>query len=132
MFIPLVLSALAILFAWTIFDVIMHRLILRRLYEHNTNLWRPFNQMNVALIYTATFTLIAVFVLIYWLLISPKSVGAGVGFGTLLGLALGTAAGLGTYIHMPISRALAWGWLIGGLLRGVIAGAILGAIIPQS
>jgi hypothetical protein len=131
MFMPLVLSTLAILFAWTVLDVLVHRLLLHRLYEQNTNLWRPFDQMNVALIYTATFSLIAVFVLTYWLLVSPKSLGSGVGFGALLGLALGVAAGLGTYIHMPIPRALAWGWLITGWLRGVIAGAILGALITQ-
>jgi hypothetical protein len=129
MFMPLVLSALAILFTWTLFDLLIHRFLLRPLYEQNTNLWRPFDQMNVILIYTATFTLIAVFVLTYWLLISPKSLGSGVAFGALLGLALGVASGLGTYIHMPIPRALAWGWLIVGWLRGVLAGAILGALI---
>jgi hypothetical protein len=110
----------------------MHRLLLRPLYEENTQLWRPFDQLNVVLIYTATFGLIATFVLTYWLLISPKSLGTGVGFGALLGLALGIASGLGTYIHMPIPRALAWGWLIGGWLKGVAAGAILGALITQS
>jgi hypothetical protein len=124
-----VLSALGILFAWTVLDILMHRLLLRPLYEQNANLWRPFDQLNVVLIYTATFSLIAVFVLTYWLLIGPKSLGAGVGFGALLGLALGIAVGLGTYIHMPIPRALAWGWLVGGWLRGVLAGAILGALI---
>jgi hypothetical protein len=129
MLLPLVLSSLAILLAWTVFDVLMHRLLLHPLYAQNTALWRPFDQMNVVLIYIATFTLIATFVLTYWLLISPKSLGIGVGFGALLGLALGISAGLGTYIHMPIPRALAWGWLIGGWLKGVVAGAILGALI---
>ena len=132
MLLPLVLSGLAILLAWTVFDVLMHRLLLRPLYEENSNLWRPFDQLNVALIYTTTFALIATFVLTYWLLISPKSLGTGVGFGALLGLALGISAGLGTYIHMPIPRALAWGWLIGGWLKGVVAGAILGTLITQS
>src|SRR5215217_1908973 len=95
MLILLLLSGLAILLAWTVFDVLMHRLLLRPLYEENTNLWRPFDQMNVVLIYTATFALIATFVLTYWLLVRPKSLGTGVGFGALLGLALGISAGLG-------------------------------------
>jgi hypothetical protein len=129
---PLVLSSLAILLAWTVFDVLMHRLLLHPLYAQNTMLWRPFDQMNVVLIYIATFSLIATFVLTYWLLISPKSLGTGVGFGALLGLALGISAGLGTYIHMPIPRLLAWGWLIGGWLKGVVEGAILGALITPS
>jgi hypothetical protein len=129
MLLRLFLSALAILFAWTVFDVLMHRLILRPLYEQDTHLWRAFDQLNVGLIYVVTFTLIATFVLTYWLLIRPKSLVAGVGFGALLGLALGMAAGCGTYIHMPIPRALAWGWLIGGWMKGIAAGAILGALI---
>jgi hypothetical protein len=132
MLIRLFLTGLAILFAWTIVDILMHRLLLRPLYEENPTLWRPFNQLNVVLIYAVTFTLIAIFVLTYWLLISPKSLGAGIGFGAMLGLALGLGSGGGTYIHMPIPRALALGWLAGGWLKGVIAGAILGALIPPA
>ncbi len=132
MLLPLVLSALAILLAWTVVDVLLHRLLLRPLYADNPPLWRSFDHLNVGLIYVVTFTLIAVFVGTYWLLISPKSVGTGVGFGAVLGLALGVASGGGTYIHMPIPRALAWGWLVGGWLKGVVAGAILGALMPAS
>ncbi len=131
MLLPLVLSALAILVAWTVVDVLLHRLVLRPLYADNSSLWRPFDQLNVGLIYVVTFALIAAFVGTYWLLISPKSVGTGVAFGAVLGFALGLATGGGTYIHMPIPRALAWGWLVGGL-KGVVAGAILGALIPAS
>jgi hypothetical protein len=131
MIIHLVLSGLAILFAWTVFDVVMHRLALRPLYERDPGLWRSFDHLNVALIYIATFTLIATFVLTYWLFIRPKSFVAGVGFGALLGLALGMASGAGTYIHMPIPRALAWGWFTGGWLKGVVAGVILGALIRE-
>jgi hypothetical protein len=132
MLLRLLLSGLAILIAWTVFDVLMHRLLLRPLYEENTSLWRPFDQLNVVLIYVATFTLIATFVLTYWLLIRPKSVGAGVGFGAFIGLALGVSAGLGTYIHMPIPKALAWSWLVGGWLKGITAGAILGTLITEA
>jgi hypothetical protein len=132
MLMKLVLSGLAILLAWIVFDILMHRLILRPLYERDTGLWRSFDQLNVVLIYLVTFTLIAIFVLTYWLLIRPKSLVAGVSFGALLGLALGMSAGLGTYIHMPIPRALAWGWLMGGWLKGIAAGLILGILIHES
>jgi hypothetical protein len=128
----LLLSGLAILIAWTVLDVLMHRLLLRPMYEENASLWRPFGQMNVVLIYVVTFTLIATFVAIYWQLIRPKSLGAGVRLGALIGLALGISAGFGTYIHMPIPQALAWGWLIGGWLKGIAAGAIVGALVPES
>ncbi|HEY0605442.1 MAG TPA: hypothetical protein VGD58_21150 [Herpetosiphonaceae bacterium] len=129
MLMQLLLSGLAILVTWTIFDTLMHRLLLRPLYEENASLWRPFDQLNIGLIYVVTFTLIGIIVGAYWLLINPKSLGAGVGFGAFIGLALGLASGFGTYIHMPIPRALAWSWLIGGWLKGIAAGAIVGALI---
>jgi hypothetical protein len=127
----LLLSGLAILVAWTVFDVLLHRLALRSFYEQDPQLWRPFDQLNVVLIYLVTFTLIACYVLTYWLLIRPKSLAAGIGFGSFLGLALGLAVAGGTYIHMPIPRALGWAWLIGGCLKGIAAGAILGALIRE-
>jgi hypothetical protein len=129
MTINLTLAGLAILLAWTVFDAILHRLALRPRYERDPSLWRSFDHLNVALIYVATGTLIATFVLTYWLFIRPKSFAAGAGFGALLGLALGMASGVGTYIHMPIPGALAWGWLTAGWLKGVIAGVILGVLI---
>ena len=95
-------------------------------------MWRPFDQMNVGLIYLVTFTLIGTFVGTYWLLVRPKSLGAGIGLGAFVGLELGISSGLGTYIHMPIPQALAWGWLIGGWLKGIAAGAVVGALIKQS
>ena len=73
----LLLSGLAILITWTIFDTLMHRLLLRPLYDENTTLWRDFNKLNIGLIYVVTFTLIGVIVGTYWLLINPKSLGAG-------------------------------------------------------
>jgi hypothetical protein len=110
----------------------MHRFLLQPMYEENANLWRPFDQMNVVLIYMVTFTLIATFVATYWLLIRPKSLGVRLRLGAFIGLALGISAGFGTYIHMPIPLALAWGWFIGGWLKGIAAGAIVGALITES
>lgn len=129
MLVQLIVSSVLILVAWTVLDLLLHRLLLQPLYAQNPSLWRPFDQLNVVLIYLATFTLIAVFVIIYSLFISPKSFGIGINFGACVGVALGVASGLGTYIHMPIPRPLAWGWLLGGCLRGISAGAILGLLI---
>jgi hypothetical protein len=128
----LLLSGLAILIAWTVLDVLMHRLLLRAVYDENASLWRPFDQMNVVLIYVITLTLIAIFVTTYWLLVRPKSLGAGVHLGAFIGLALGISSGFGSYIHMPIPLTLAWGWMIGGLLKGIAAGAIVGVLIRES
>jgi hypothetical protein len=127
----LLISGLMILIAWTVLDVLMHQVFLRQMYEDNISLWRPFDEINVLLIYIVTFILIGTFVGTYWLLVRPKSLAAGIGLGAFVGLALGISVGFGTYIHMPIPRALAWGWLIGGWLKGVAAGAIVGALITE-
>lgn len=127
----LLISGLIILLVWTGLDVLLHRLALRQLYEENATLWRPFDQMNIILIYVVTFILIGTFVGTYWLLVRPKSLAAGIRLGAFIGLALGISAGFGSYIHMPIPLALAWGWLIGGLLKGIAAGAIVGALITE-
>ena len=87
--------------------------------------------MNVALIFTVTFGLIAIFLAAYRLLVRPKSLRAGLLLGLFLGLALGTSVGVGTYIHAPIPLALAWGWFTAGSIKGVAAGALLGALVTE-
>jgi hypothetical protein len=123
------LASLAILVAWTLLDLPLHRFLLAPIYEANPSLWRPFDQMNLALIYAVTFVLIGVFIGTYKFLVRPKSLRVGLFLGAFLGLALGVSAGFGTFIHMPIPLALAWGWFIGGWLKGLAAGAIIGAMI---
>jgi hypothetical protein len=102
-------AGLAILAAWTLIDVLMHRLFLAPFYEASPSLWRPFDQMSVALIYAVTLVLVGVFVGTYSLLVRPKSLGAGLSLGAFVGLALGISSGFGTFIHMPIPMPLALG-----------------------
>jgi hypothetical protein len=125
-------AGLAILIAWMVVDVLLHRLFLAPLYDASRELWRPFDQMNVTLIYVVSVVLISVCVGIYRLLVRPKSVGTGLALGAFIGLALGVSAGLGTFIHMPIPPAVAMGWFVGGWLKGLVAGAIAGAVIVES
>jgi hypothetical protein len=123
------LSLISIVFFWALFDSIFHRLILAPLYEKTAHLWRPFEQMNRALISIVTLGLASFFVLTFALLIRPKSLQAGMEFGALAGMALGLAAGFGTYIHSPIPLRLAWGWFIRGWLKAFAAGVIVGLLI---
>jgi hypothetical protein len=124
-------AGLAILVAWMMIDALMHRLVLAPIYETSAVLWRPSDQLNIALIYAVTFVLIGVFVGVYWLLVRPKSFGTGLAMGAFVGLALGISSGFGTFIHMPIPLALAWGWFLGGWLKGLVAGGIVGAMIVE-
>jgi hypothetical protein len=124
-------AGIAILVAWTLLDTLTHRLFLAPIYEASSNLWRPFNQMSMALIYTVTVVLLGAFVGIYSLLVRPKSLRKGLALGAFIGLALGISSGFGTFIHMSIPLSLAWGWFIAGWLKGVVAGGILGAVITD-
>jgi hypothetical protein len=125
-------AGVAILVAWMTLDLIIHRFFLAPIYDATASLWRPFDQMNVALIYTVTCALIGIFVGIYTLLVRPKSLGAGLGLGAFVGLALGISSGFGTFVHMPIPLSLAWGWFFAGWLKGLVAGAIVGAVVVES
>jgi hypothetical protein len=124
-------AGLAILVAWTVIDTLLHRLVLAPIYEASASLWRPLDQLNVALIYGVTFVLIGVFVGVFRVLVRPKSFRAGVALGAFVGLALGVASGFGTFIHMPIPLSLAWGWFLGGWVKGLVAGGIVGAVIIE-
>jgi hypothetical protein len=126
------LAGFTILVAWMLLDLFIHRIFLAPIYEATKNLWRPFDQMNVVLIYTATLVLIGVFIGIYTWLVRPKSLAVGLGLGAFIGLALGISVGLGTFIHMPIPSPVAWGWFFGGWLKGLVAGAVIGVVIVDS
>jgi hypothetical protein len=127
---PLV-AAIAIFFAWTLLDALTHRLFLAPVYDASANLWRPFDQMNTALIFAVTLALIGVFVWLYRLLVRPKSLRAGLILGAFVGFALGISSGFGTFIHMPIPLPLAWGWFLAGWLKGLVAGGIVGAVVKE-
>ena len=125
------IAVISILIVWTLIDVLAHRFVLAPIYASTPHLWRSFDQMNIALIYTVTFGMIAIFVAAYRVLVRPKSLRAGLLLGLFLGLALGISVGFGTYIHAPIPLTLAWGWFIAGSIKGVAAGAILGALVTE-
>lgn len=122
-------AVLAILVAWLIIDFLLHRLLLRSTYEAAANLARPIEQLNIPLVYFVMLVLILSFVLIYGLLIEPKSLALGIKFGVLFGLAISISSGFGTYIHMPISLGLAWSWFLGGWIKAIVAGVIVGLLI---
>ena len=126
------IAAAGVLVAWMLLDLIAHRFFLAPIYDATAGLWRPFDQMNVVLIYTVTVALIGIVIGIYSLLVRPKSLGAGLVLGAFVGLALGISSGFGTFVHMPIPLPLAWGWFIAGWLKGLVAGGIVGAVIVDS
>ena len=124
-----ILAVIAVFFAWAVMDFIIHGVLLAATYEATAELWRPMEEMKMPLMYFVTLVSAVAFVMIYELLISPKSVGVGLQFGITLGLAFGIGMGFGTYSVQAIPLSLAWTWFIGTLAETTVAGAIAGAII---
>ncbi len=124
-----ILAGVTVFLALSILDFVIHGVLLEPTYQATADLWRPMEEMNMALIYVVTLAVTACFVTLYAHLITPKSVQAGIKFGALFGLASGISMGLGTYTVMPIPSNLAWSWLLASLVQFVAAGALVGRLI---
>jgi hypothetical protein len=125
-------ASFLILVLWLLADLLLHNHFLAPLYEQNASLWRPLNQMNVALVFLVRLVLLGTFVATYVWLVRPRTLGTGIAFGALTGLALGTAVGFGTYIHSPIPLAMAWAWFLAAILKTLAAGVIVGLLLPEN
>ena len=121
-----------ILVVWILADMLLHNHFLAPLYQQNASLWRPLNQMNVALVFVVRLVLLGTFVATYVWLIRPRTLSTGLAFGALTGVALGIAVGFGTYIHSPIPLAMAWAWFIAAIVKSLAAGVIVGLLIREN
>lgn len=124
-------AVVAVFIVWSVLDFILHGLLLRSTYEATASLWRPMDQMNMPLMYVVTLVFTTCFVLIYGLLIGPKSLASGIRFGALFGLATGISMGFGSYVYMPIPLTLALSWFFGSWIEAIAAGAVVGAIMKS-
>lgn len=125
-------ASFLILVVWIFADLLLHNLILAPLYQQDPHLWRPLNQMNVALAFVVRLVLLGTFVASYAWLVRPRTLGAGVAFGGLTGLALGGAVGFGTYVHSPIPLAMAWAWFLAAIAKTMAAGVVVGLLMRET
>ena len=125
------LAVVAVFLTWSILDFVTHGVLLDPIYQATANLWRPMEEMKMALMYAVGFVTAACFVAVYALLVTRKSVAAGLKLGALIGLAAGLSMGYGSYSYMPIPLSLALGWFVGILVNYVLAGALVGAIVKS-
>ena len=125
-----ILAVFAVFLTWSILDV-AHGVLLDPIYQATADLWRPVEEMNMALMYSVSLATAACFVTIYTLLVTRKSLAAGLKLGALFGLASGISMGWGFYGFMPIPLSMAWGWFLGVLINFVLAGTLVGAIVKS-
>jgi hypothetical protein len=122
-------ASFLILVVWITADMLLHNHFLTPFYRQNVNLWRPLNQMNIALVFLVRLVLLGTFVATYVWLVRPRTLGTGIAFGALIGLAIGIAVGFGTYTHSPVPLAVAWAWFMAAILKSIAAGVIVGLIL---
>jgi len=125
-----ILAVVAVFLTWSILDV-AHGVLLDPVYQATADLWRPVEEMDLALMYSVSLATAACFVMIYTVVVTRKSLAAGRKLGALFGLASGISMGGGFYGFMPIPLSLAWGWFLGVLINFVLAGALVGAIVKS-
>ena len=128
MFRQVALGSLAVFVAWSIFDCVVHGVVLGPTYAMQPELFRPQAEMRLGLIYVAVAVPAISFCWIYAALVSPKSLRTPVQFGALWGIAAGIGMGYGTYDVMPIRDHVALGWFLGTVVEAIVAGALVGAI----
>jgi len=128
----MLLAIVAVFFAWSALEFVIHGVLLASTYEATAELWRPMDEMDMPLMYAVTLVFTVCFVLIYALLVDRRSLSSGILYGTLFGLATGVSMGFGSYTFIPIPLTLAASWFFGVLVESIVAGAISGALLKNA
>lgn len=127
----IVLAIIAVFVTWQALDFLIHGVMLKSTYEETASLWRPTEEMKMALMWLVGFVMAVAFVCLYAWLIRPKSVYAALSYGILFGLSTGVSMGFGSYCYMPIPQKLAVAWAVGRLVETVLAGLLVGWIVKE-
>ena len=123
-----ILAIITVFIAWSVLDFLIHGMLLKEAYEATAHLWRPMQEMNMTLMHGVTLVLAVLFVELYAVCVSDKSLSMGLKFGVIFGLAAGVMAA-SSYLYMPIPLSLAIDWFVGTLVEFVVAGWLVGLLV---
>jgi hypothetical protein len=129
MFKQTILAIIAVFLTWSVFDFVIHGLLLADTYQATAHLWRPEAEMNMPLLSLVTLIFASGFVGIYSWFINAKSMTIAIKYSVVFGLTVGVSMGFGSYSYMPIPLDLAITWFIGTLVELSLAGIIIGSMI---
>lgn len=118
-------STLSVYSVWSLTDWVLSATILKPILQSHPELWRPADEMKIALYIVVTIVCAAAFVLIYLRLVDRKNLKTALVYGLLFGIISGATMGFGTYSTMPIPPQMAWISFGGSLFKGVVAGLVL-------
>lgn len=128
----ILLATVVVFIAWAVMDFVLHGIILQSQYASSPALFRPQNEMKMALMYFTVLVSALVFVYIYGRFFASKCLRTGFTYGLCLGLGYGIGMGYGSYSAMPIPYFLALGWFLGTAVEMTVAGLIVGAMLKES
>jgi hypothetical protein len=127
----LILSTIAVFFAWSVMDYIIHGMILGSSYAATASLWRPMGEMKMGVMYVSVLIAALSFVVIFARFFAKKGIIAGLKYGLWLGVGTGVSMGYGSYSVLPIPYHMAFTWFVGSIIEAAIGGIIVGAIIKK-
>ena len=123
-----ILAIIAVFIAWSALDFLIHGMLLKETYEATAHLWRPMQEMNMTLMHGVTLVLAVLFVELYAVCVSHKSLSMSLKFGVIFGLAAGVMAA-SSFLYMPIPLSLAIDWFVGTLVEFIVAGWLVGLLV---
>ena len=127
-------ATIGIFVVWSIWDYLIHGVLLQDLYDQTKNLWRPMEEIRSNWwMYLISLTCAFIF---SWLWCcntgkDHKTIKGGAIFGTKIGLIFGLSMGFGMFAVMPIPLSLATAWFFSSLIAYILAGLIAASIIKD-
>ncbi len=123
-------AVIAVFITWSVFEIIMHFVILIDTYQATHYQWRMMGEMKSRLLLFIGLIAAACFVCIYALLVNPKSPVTGLKYGFIFGLGTGVMR-YSMYCFMPIPQDMALIWFIGSLVEACAGGLLTGIIVTE-
>lgn len=121
------LASLAAFVFMAIYEMVVHSVLLRGIYDQTPQLWRGEAEMDMLLMMIGYALMSLVLVYVFTQKMNVRSIKGGAWAGVWLGLPLALAGAM-SYVWMPISVGLAICWFIATFIKVVGIGKISGMI----
>ncbi len=114
----------------TVYEMIVHSILLKNTYDLTPALWRPEAEMNIILMMVGYLLMAAFLVCLFGEYMKVRSMKQGAKAGVAVGLPLALAGAM-SYLWMPISAGLAVAWFVATFIKLVAVGKITGMVYKK-
>ena len=121
-----VLASLAVFFACSIMEILIHGVALKSLYEASRSIWRTEADMQSKQWIMPVVGVFTSFVFTYLFAVGyeGKGIKEGVRFGALIGFYTALPMAFITYAVLPMPYELAVGWFVFAVIETILAGML--------